>query len=124
MSHFQSGTCVGLPPTIHSAHTAIQTLTAHLQNHQFCWDSSKRHVPEQVKSPNILLTGGSKPYAKLGDLGLARMPGLYAASMDDTLKGTFNWLAPEMILNSPDHEVRLSLSWGCWCPVLLLQWPA
>ncbi|KAK9791816.1 hypothetical protein WJX73_007539 [Symbiochloris irregularis] len=58
-----------------------------------------------VKSPNILLTGGSKPYAKLGDLGLARMPGLYAASMDDTLKGTFNWLAPEMILNSPDAEV-------------------
>ena len=60
----------------------------------------------QVKSPNILLTGSNKPYAKLGDLGLARMPGLYAASMDDTLKGTFNWLAPEMILNSPNHEVQ------------------
>ena len=61
----------------------------------------------QVKSPNILLTGGNKPYAKLGDVGLARMPGLYAASMDDKLKGTFNWLAPEMILNDLNHEVRL-----------------
>ena len=60
----------------------------------------------QVKSPNILLTGSNKPYAKLADLGLARMPAVYAASMmDDTLKGTFAWLAPEMILNNMNHEV-------------------
>lgn len=60
----------------------------------------------QVKSPNILLTGSNKPYAKLADLGLARMPAVYAASMmDDTLKGTFAWLAPELILNTMNHEV-------------------
>lgn len=61
-----------------------------------------------VKSPNVLLGQGGRP-AKLSDVGLAAQLSSSKYVHDQGLRGTFAWVAPEILLGVPKCSEKVDM---------------